>query len=408
MALRVAYDPSPMNVLVARLAGTRRGDRFLRKRSLFDRSGYAVLALLLGGAIGAAAGGNVLRIGTSGDYAPFSLRGKGFDVEVAEAMAKDLGLEIEWASFRWPELRHHMLRNDFDVAMSGVTWLPERAVIGASSRAVAQSGPCVVGDPASATVAVNRGGRLERWAREHWPSRAILAIDDNLSLPALLEGGAAGAFVTDSFEVRTRSLPAAAVRCEPPTDRKVYWIAPARATQLAPRIDRWLATHEPKIDELRRRWLGGSAPRDDLDDLVDRIARRLELMPAVAAWKRAHGLPIEDREHEARVLAKARERGEAAGLDADSIERLFAVQIELAKAIESRPVESAPALDLETELRPALSSIGDEIVASLAAVCPVAERSLTDERLALLRPLLQEAERMKLRQAILDVRRSSR
>ena len=368
-----------------------------------------IVATALGLAVPAASAEPVLRVGTSGDYAPFSLAGRGFDIEIAEAMARDLGMRLEWVAFRWPELHDRVRRSEFDVAMSGITWLPERAVIGRSSRAVAQSGPCVVGDRAARTIAVNRGGRLERWARERWPADTVLPIDDNLSLSALFVGGVAGAFVTDSFEVESRPPPSGApVRCEPPTERKVYWVAPARAAELTPAIDRWLAANEVTIDVLRRRWLGGSSPRKDVDDLLDRIARRLELMPAVAAWKRAHGLPIEDREREAAVVARAVERGAAAGLDRQSVERFFRLQFDLAKAIQQRSPAGTSTLDLDTELRPAIGAIGDEIVASLAAACPVTEEALDDRRLALFRPLLQETERMNLRRAIADVRCASR
>src|SRR5262245_57891851 len=45
-----------------------------------------------------------LRIGTSGDYAPFSKAGSGFDIAVAGNMIKDLGYRIEWVTFAWPEL----------------------------------------------------------------------------------------------------------------------------------------------------------------------------------------------------------------------------------------------------------------------------------------------------------------
>ena len=70
----------------------------------------------------------MLRVGTSGDYAPFSLDGRGFDVDVADALAKHLGMRVEWVHFRWPELRSMIDAGRFDVAMSGVTWRPDRAV----------------------------------------------------------------------------------------------------------------------------------------------------------------------------------------------------------------------------------------------------------------------------------------
>ncbi|HSG90170.1 MAG TPA: transporter substrate-binding domain-containing protein, partial [Pseudomonadales bacterium] len=68
----------------------------------------------------------VLRVGTSGDYPPFSRAGEGFDVDVAKRLARDLGMRIEWVPFRWPELERRLRAGDFDVVMSGVTWRPER------------------------------------------------------------------------------------------------------------------------------------------------------------------------------------------------------------------------------------------------------------------------------------------
>jgi cyclohexadienyl dehydratase len=353
------------------------------------------------------AGEPVLRVGTSDDYPPFSLRGRGFDVDAAEAMARDFGMRIEWVRFRWPELRGKMRADVFDVAMSGITWRPERAVIGWMSRAVAQGGPCVVGDPNVGLVAVNRGGVLESWARRRFAPRSIVSVDDNLSLPTLLESGAVSAFVTDSFEAASRPRGTDhAVSCEPPRDRKVYWIAPQRASALGPRVDAWVAANETHLEELRRRWLGGTSPRDEVDNLIDLAARRLALMPAVAAWKHAHGIAVENPAREQAVLARAEGAARAAGLDPDSVRSLFSVQIALAKALERRASETEATLDLETEIRPALSQIGDRIVASLAVAAPVEARALAQDRLAPLAELLSSEEVGELRTAILGVRRS--
>src|SRR5882724_3538783 len=46
----------------------------------------------------------VLRVGTSGDYPPFSIDGRGFDVDVARELGRSLGVRIEWVRFRWPDL----------------------------------------------------------------------------------------------------------------------------------------------------------------------------------------------------------------------------------------------------------------------------------------------------------------
>jgi cyclohexadienyl dehydratase len=379
-------------------------------RSRLRPTGAAVIALaaLVGLLLVrlAFAGEPVLRVGTSDDYSPFSFRGRGFDVDAAEAMARDFGMRIEWVRFRWPELRGEVRTDVFDVAMSGITWRPERAVIGWMSRAIAQGGPCVVGDPSVGRVAVNRGGVLESWARRRFAPQSIVSVDDNLSLSTLLESGAVSAFVTDSFEAAGGSYRAEhAVQCEPPCDRKVYWVAPRRARELGPRVDAWVAANEARLQELRRRWLGGSSPRDEIDNLIDLAARRLALMPAVAAWKRAHELAVEDSLREQAVLARADGAARAAGLDPDSVRALFAVQIGLAKAIERRATQAESTLDLETELRPALSEIGDRIIASLAVAAPVEARALAEDRLVPLAELLSSDEVSELRTAILGVGR---
>lgn len=349
----------------------------------------------------------VLLVGTSGDYAPFSLDGAGFDVEVAHLLARELGAEIEWVPFRWPELAAQVAADRFDVAMSGVTWRPSRSVVGTMSLAVASGGPCVLGDPDGPRIGVNRGGVLERWARARFAKAEIRAVDGNAGLPEILASSAVDAIVTDSFELPHFRLPGSSVRCEPARDRKVYWVAPASAATLGPEIDAFLREHEPRIDALRARYLGGRAPRTEADHLVDLVARRLELMPAVAAWKRRNDRPIEDPAREQRVLAAIDERAREVGLEPKGVRRLFALQIELAKAVQRRSADTDPELDLERELRPALVRLGERIVASLARAAPLADADLDTRRLDVLGVALDEAEIERVRVALLEVRPAS-
>jgi cyclohexadienyl dehydratase len=156
----------------------------------------------------------VLRVGTSGDYPPFSVLSAdagyaGFDVALVERLAGDLGLTVEWVPFRWPELESRLAAGDFDLVASGVTWRPGRAVHGHMTRATAAGGPCLVGATGlldgsrprvGARVGVNRGGVLERYARERLAGAQIVTVDRNLELGGLLASGAVDAVVTDSFE----------------------------------------------------------------------------------------------------------------------------------------------------------------------------------------------------------------
>ncbi|MEE8314740.1 MAG: transporter substrate-binding domain-containing protein [Myxococcota bacterium] len=345
----------------------------------------------------------VLRVGTSGDYAPFSLDGEGFDIEVARLLAAELDARIEWVPFLWPALAANVATNRFDVAMSGVTWRPERAVVGWMTRAVASGGPCVLGDPEPERLGVNEGGILERWARQRFSSAEIRAVADNRSLPELLVTGEVDAIVTDSFELAHFRRPNFPEHCEPASERKVYWVTPAAAPELGPAIDRFLREREAELDALRERHFGRRAERAEVDHLIDLLARRLALMPAVAAWKRELREPISDPAREELVLARAAAQAHEAGIEIEAARRLFEIQIELAKAVQGRALDAEP-LDLERELRPALLRLGDRIVASLARAAPLEPGALAGRRLAPLASLLEPNETELLRRALLDVR----
>jgi cyclohexadienyl dehydratase len=319
-----------------------------------------------------------LRVGTSFDYAPFSTRdaagkAQGFDAEIAEVLARDLALELEWVSFRWPSLQAQLERAEFDVAMGGVTWQPARAVVGYMTRAVARGGPCLLGDANAARVAVNRGGVLEAWSREHLANRELVTVEVNQSLPKLLASGRVGAIVTDSFERHEFARPGWEVRCEPPLARKVYWVAPNHA-ELAARIDTWLRDHRERVAVAQARWFGERQPLSALSHLTDLLARRMAFMPLVAAAKAKQGLPIEDLPREKVVLDAAAASARKAGLPEAASQAFFALQIELSKAVQRRSVEPAT-LDLTQQIRPALNELGERILAAVAEASSAGELS---------------------------------
>ena len=357
-----------------------------------------VILLLAGGASTGEA--DPLRVGTSGDYAPFSADGQGFDVDAARIVASELGRELVLVPFRWPELADRIARGDFDLAMSGVTWRPERAVIGRMSLAVAVGGPCWLGAASPKSVAVNRGGVLERFARAHFPNARIETVDANRSLPARLASGEVEAIVTDSFELRAFARPGEASHCEPARDRKVWWIAPARAAELGPALDRLVRAREPELEKLRTRWFGAPEPLNEADRVVDLIARRLAFMPAVGAWKSAHERPIADPAQEARVLAGVAARAKTLGLDPAAVRALFALQIDLAKRIQARAAAEAATLDLESQLRPALAELSDRQLEALALAAPVDSAALDRATLEPLHEWLEPSEVSALARAL--------
>ena len=380
-----------------------------------DRAGIlgALLLILLLPATGAAKPrGGTLRVGTSGDYAPFSVakdadppRYEGFDVELARRYAHDRGLEVEWVRFRWPSLLRDLEAGRFDVAMSGVTVAPSRSVAGSFSVPLVETGAVVlVADSAqfgtpealdrqSVRIAVNAGGHLEGVAHSKFPHATLLAIPDNAGVVKALADGAVDAAITDSAEASHWEVELPDVkRLGPFTQDRKAFLSAAGATELAVDLDRWLLEREAdgSLDALRREqfgpgpWQRVAAP---LPALVAAIDERLSLMPWVAVAKRRNGLPLVAPTREAAVLeestsaviADAKSRGVAPPPEA-LVRAFFEAQMEAARQVQrdvsrdasySAP-ESLP--DLDADLRPAISRIGARIARLVLALPPDTNR----------------------------------
>lgn len=336
-----------------------------------------------------------LRIGTSGDYPPFSAwpvesaLPRGFSVDVARAFARDEGLELQWVRFRWPDLLEDLAAGRFDLALSGVTIRPERSTAGLSSIPLATSGALVLmplerpptrdeahrllADP-GLRLAVNAGGHLERVTRSRFPHAIVEAIPDNAAVLRRLASGGADGVVTDLVEAplwqaRWQTGWGGAERSEawreegPIASRSLHPIGPFTRDHkaglwrpdrldLARRFDGWLLAAEAagRLDELRRRHgLPTERTAEPGAALLVRLDERLSLMPAVARAKAILGQPIEDRAREARVLAAARrsvaQAARRADLDAPgepAIDELFRAQMEAARWIQLRELDRPP------------------------------------------------------------------
>lgn len=294
--------------------------------------------------------------------------------------ARDTGRSVTLVPFRWPDLLADLRAGRFDVAVGGITMRPERAIRGTFTRPVVRAGAVVLAPPGLATLdapevrlAVNGGGHLERLAHRLFPAATLVTTTDNRLVDLR-----ADAILTDEIEADrlTRERPALARRGPYTRDAKAYLAAdPALAREL----DGWLRAREGDgtLAALRARWLGGaraarrSAADSDVDALLALIDLRLAFMPAVAAAKRAAGRLIDDPAQEARVLAAVRDWAGPAGLAPEPVEMLFRELIRAARAVQERFVRApwpVDGLDLETEARPALARVSQEIVQRAAAV----------------------------------------
>lgn len=378
----------------------------------------ALLAALATGCAAARPGGRAaprtLRIGTSGDYPPYSASAgdgtlRGFDVEAARAWARDRGRTIELVTFRWPELEERLENGDFDVAMSGVTVRGDRLARSPMSSAVARTEAVLVlrrgaprFDPSRGgrglVVAVNRGGHMERVAQASLPRAEIRPTDDNRSLADLLARGRVDGVVVDAAELASfypdpegQMPPIAAVLSR---DRKAWWVSRKDAA-LVDDLDAWITTRENDgtLPALRARWgIEPQAAPDATSRLADLVGRRLMLMPLVAEAKRREGRPIEDPEREAKVIDSWVAAARVAGLDEASVAVFARAQVEAAKSVQRAVLASQPraarvrapgateanapdageeaGLGLEA-LRPAISRIDGEIECELARSAPI-------------------------------------
>ncbi len=161
----------------------------------------------------------VLRIGTTGDYAPFtSAKGgelSGIDIELARSLAQALDVEAVFVRTSWPELLDDLRNGAFDVAVGGISATPARAAaaalsvpyfsggktIAARCTDASRFGSLAAADRPGVRVVVNPGGTNEQFVREHLRRAAILVDPDNATLFDELAAGRADVVITDDTEV---------------------------------------------------------------------------------------------------------------------------------------------------------------------------------------------------------------
>ena len=409
------------------------------------RWGWATACALLAGTIAALSSPGEtstappLRIGTSGDYAPFSFASDsaaggfdGFDVVLARAFAEAEGRPLELVQFRWPELNAALRDGRFDIAMSGVTVRTDRSLVGRFSLPVADSGAVALvrdgkrfpdlaalerGRP---RIVVNAGGHLERVARERFPNAQVQAMD-NAQVRRILLEGRADAAVSDTLEAREWQRGAGELRVLGPfsRDRKAPLVR-ADLPELAEHLDLWLFAREADgtLSELRRSWLGDPYPAATAAPLAALLAaadERLALMPLVAQAKRRAGLPVTDEAQETRVLdaavravhEEAAHTGRAQPPEV-AVRGVFQALITAARHLEDEALkipESALAPEppsLDGALRPAISRITPKLAEALVRLdaLPPAEALRQSVREELRTPNVTDEEAQRLADAL--------
>ena len=162
-----------------------------------------------------------LRIGTTGDYAPFSHRGEaaarlvGVDIDLARDLAANLGVAPVFVPTSWPDLMADLRGGAFDVAMSGVSLTVQRQLDGFFSLPYYTGGKTPIArcedvarfaslsriDQPGVQLIVNPGGTNERFVVEHIRSAVVSRHEDNRTIFTEIINNRADVMITDRVEV---------------------------------------------------------------------------------------------------------------------------------------------------------------------------------------------------------------
>ena len=160
----------------------------------------------------------VLRVGTTGDYKPFTYldNGKyvGYDIVIAEQIGKELGVKVEFIPTTWKSLLDDLNSNKYDIVMGGITRTTYRQTKAEMSNPYLIFGKCflvrkgekekynsieAVNNP-EVKVGVNIGGTNEKFADMYLNKAKIVRYENNLDVPLAVENGEVDVMVTETPE----------------------------------------------------------------------------------------------------------------------------------------------------------------------------------------------------------------
>jgi len=159
-------------------------------------------------------------VGTTGDYKPFTylspVTGEyvGHDIEAAEMLARDLGVQVKFVKTSWPTLMDDLLADKFDIAMGGITRTFERQKKAHFSHGYIPFGksPLIRAadkekytsleeiDKPEVVIGVNPGGTNEKFVRANIKNAQIIVVKNNLEIPGMVADGRMDVMITDSVE----------------------------------------------------------------------------------------------------------------------------------------------------------------------------------------------------------------
>jgi chorismate mutase-like protein len=363
----------------------------------------------------------VLRVGTTGDYKPFSYRVGtggfiGLDVALAGDLAKTLGVKLQIVPTTWGAMMADLGEDRFDLAMGGVSISLERQKRAWFSIPYLRDGKTPIArcedarkfqtladiDRPEVRLIVNPGGTNERFARANAPHATLTVFPDNVAIFDRIAAGEADVMITDAIETRLQQRlhpRLCAIHPDAPFDFSEKAVLLPRDAALKAYVDQWLhqAIESGAFAKADEQWLAYPWGIESLRALID---ARLLLAPDVAQYKWNHHLPVEDAPREAQVIAALGHRAGELGVPPAWAEAFFRAQIEASKIAQNelfqgwdvfKRGEFPDAPDLATVTRPKLDRLTDQLLSALAENWPVlGDPKRRDDVLRAMRPMQSE------------------
>ena len=338
----------------------------------------------------------VLRVGSTGDYKPFSYRTAnggfiGLDIALAADLASSLDVKLQVVPTTWGALMSDLGGDRFDLAIGGVSVTLERQKKAFFSIPYLRDGKTPIArcddahkyqsladiDRPEVRLVVNPGGTNERFARAHAPHATLTVFPDNVTIFDRLVTGESDVMITDAIEARLqqRLHPGlCAIHPDAPFDFSEKAVLLPRDAVLKAYVDQWLhqALETGAFARANEQWLAWPWGVESLRALID---ARLLLAPDVAQYKWNHHLPIEDLAREAQVIAALGHRAGELGVPQPWAEAFFRAQIEASKTAQNELFQGwdvfkhgqfPAAPDLATVTRPKLDKLTDQLLHALA------------------------------------------
>ena len=338
-----------------------------------------------------------LRVGSTGDYKPFTYRVAGgerfigLDIALAEELAHSLGVRLQVVPTSWGTLVGDLAEDRFDIAVGGVSVTLERQKKAFFSLPTMRDGKTPIArcddarryqtladiDRPDVRLIVNPGGTNERFARAHAPHAALTVYPDNVTIFDRILAGEADVMITDAIEARLQQRlhpKLCAIHPDAPFDFSEKAFLLPRDVALKAYVDQWLhqAIETGLYARLNDQWLEYPWGIETLRSLID---ARLLLATDVAQYKWNHHLPVEDAAREAQVIDALGQRARALGVPQPWAEKFFRAQIEASKTVQNelfqgwdvfRRGEFAGAPDLAAVTRPKLDKLTDDLLHAIA------------------------------------------